>query len=266
MEKENLIDKLIKYFRIENRLLNGDEIPEDLDEKREYLDNIIASRKPEDIDQAILDIESRLLEIELKERGIVPAYEIDNVYHTLGSDDDFANYICLWQGDITRLKVDAIVNAANPSLIGCSIKNHKCVDRLIHSRAGINLKLECDQLIKTQLHEEEVGKAKLTNAYNLPCKYIIHTVGPKVLGNLTDKERTELKNCYTSVLELAKKNELKTIAIPCIATGVYNFPKSEAAYIALSAIKEFLKNNNCFNKVIICTYTNEDYNEYKKLL
>lgn len=266
MEKEILINKLIEYFRIENRLLNQDEVPEELEEKRAYLDNIIASRKPEEIDQAILDIESKLLEIELKERGIVPAYEIDNVYHTLGSDETFANEICLWQGDITRLKVDAIVNAANSSLIGCSIENHKCVDRLIHSRAGISLKLECDQIIKNQVRDEEVGKAKLTNAYNLPCKYIIHTVPPKVLGNVTEKEREELKNCYNSVLELAMKNELKTIAIPCLSTGEHRFPKNEAAAIALSTIKEFLKKNNCFNKVIICTYTNEDYNEYKKLL
>lgn len=266
MEKEDLINNLIEYFRIENRLLNQDEVPEDLDEKREYLDNIIASREPEEIDQSILDIESKLLEIELKERGIVPAYEIDNVYHTLGSDEKFANIICLWQGDITRLKVDAIVNAANSSLIGCSIKNHKCVDRLIHSRAGISLKLECEQIIKNQLHEEEVGKAKLTNAYNLPCKYIIHTVAPKVLGNVTEKERTELKNCYNSVLELAVKNELRTIAIPCLSTGEHRFPKNEAAAIALNTIKEFLKDNNYFNKIIICTYTSEDYNEYKKLL
>lgn len=265
MEKEVLINNLIDYLRIENRLLNENEVPEDLEEKREYLDNIIASRKPEEIDQIILDLESQLLEIELKERGIVPAYEIDNVYHTLGSDETFANYICLWQGDITRLKVDAIVNTANSSLIGCSIKNHKCVDRLIHSRAGISLKLECEQIVKNQLHEE-VGKARLTNAYNLPCKYVIHTVAPKVLGNVTEKERTELKKCYNADLELAMNYELKTIAIPCLSTGEHRFPKNEAAAIALSTIKEFLHKNNCFNKIIICTYTNEDYNEYKKLL
>lgn len=266
MEKETLINKLIEYFRIENRQLNQDEIPEDIDEKREYLDNIIALREPEEIDQIILDFESQLLEIELKERGIVFAYEIDNIYHTLGSDELFANEICLWQGDITRLKVDAIVNAANPSLVGCNVKNHKCIDRIIHSRAGIGLKLECNQIIKNQIHEEAVGKAKLTNAYNLPCKYIIHTVGPKVLGNVTEKERLELASCYNSILELSMKNEFKIIAIPCISTGEYRFPKSEAAFIALNTIKEFLKKNKCFNKVIICTYTNEDYNEYKKLL
>lgn len=266
MDKEYLINKLIEYFRIENRQLNQDEIPEDIDEKREYLDNIIALREPEEIDQVILDLERELLEIELKERGVVPAYEIDNVYHTLGSDDEVANEICLWQGDITRLKVDAIVNATNPSLIGCNVKSHKCIDRIIHSRAGISLKLECDQIIKNQVHKEEIGKAKLTNAYNLPCKYIIHTVGPKVLGNVTEKERTELKSCYNSILELAMKNEFKIIAIPCISTGEYRFPKSEAAYISLNTIKEFLKKNKCFNKVIICTFTNEDYNEYKKLL
>lgn len=266
MNKEDLIDKLLEYFYIENRELKDIEVPEDEEDKRNLLDNIIAKRPPEEIDQTILDMESKLLKIELEEKRIVNSYEIETIDKTLLCEDEFSSTIALWQGDITRLKVDAIINNTNETLLGCSIENHKCIDRLINSKAGIALKLECNEIVKNQAHTLSIGEVKLTNSYNLPCNYIIHTVGPKVYGDLTEENKKDLAKCYSNILELAKQKELKTIAIPCISTGEYHFPKNEAAIVAVNSIKDFLKDNKkIFSKIIIDVYTNEDYNEYKKL-
>lgn len=267
MNKEDLIDKLIEYFVIEDRSLEQFEIPDEIEDKREFLDNIIALREPNELDETILDMESMLIEKEYEEKGIVNVDDIDTVDKTLLNDDAFANIIALWQGDITRLNIDCIVNAANPSLLGCSIPNHKCIDRVIHTNAGIRLKMECYDIIKNQMHNENIGNAKLTKGYNLKAKYIIHTVGPTVQGMLTNDNKEDLAKCYNSVLELARNKNIKTIAIPCISTGEYHFPKNEAAIIALDTIREYLTNYpQSFDKIIINVYTNEDYNAYKKLL
>lgn len=266
MNKEELITNLLDYFYHEDKSLMQFEIPEDEEEKRKHLDNIIALREPNEIDEYTLAMESKLLQIEKEEREVMDAKEIKTIKETLSSDDEMADIFALWQGDITTLKVDAIVNPANASLLGCSIPYHKCVDRLVHSRAGIGLKLECNDIIKRQMHHENNGTAKITNAYNLPCKYILHTVGPMVDGNLTEENKIDLENSYIAVLELAKKKEIRTLAIPCISTGEYHFPKNIAAPIAVETIKEYLLTNpNTFDKIIINVYTNEDYNEYRKL-
>ncbi|MGM9834787.1 MAG: macro domain-containing protein [Bacilli bacterium] len=267
MNKEVLVDALINYLCKENNIDNSIDIPDDEEEKRIFLDDFILAREAKPINGHILEMESQLLKTELKERGgIVLETDIPYINDLLGSNDEFASVIALWQGDITRLAVDVIVNTTNSTLMPCQESIHS-IDRLIHSRAGMGLKLECSKIIEID-KDNKVGSAKLTKAYNLPSKYIIHTVAPKVLnGIVTEENRNNLKKCYNSILELAKTKEFKTIAIPCISTGKFHFPKSEAADIALDTVKEFLKNNpNTFTKVILNTYTSEDYNEYKKLL
>ena len=267
MNIEDLIDKLIEYFVIEDRSLEQFELPEEVEDKREFLDNRIALREPNELDETILEMEDMLLQKELEQKDIVDISEIETVDITLQNDDAFSNVIALWQGDISCLKTDCIVNAANPSLLGCSLPNHKCIDRVIHSNAGIRLKLECYDIMKNQMHNENIGSAKITSGYNLPAKYVIHTVGPTVYGELTNENKEDLAKCYYQVLKLAKNKNIRTIAIPCISTGEYHFPKNEAAIIALDTIREFLsENNNSFDKIIINVYTNEDYNAYKKLL
>lgn len=265
MNKEDLIDKLIEYFFIEDKSLVELEIPEDLADKRELLDNIITSHDVTSIPDEILNLEDQLLNIELNEKGIVNAYEVDTVNKTLLSDEEIGNILSLWQGDITRLKVDAIVNPAN-KVLNLTIPSHRCIDRLIHSKAGMRLKKEFQELGKEQV-TNELNNPKITNSYNLPCKYIIHITGPYVRGSLTEENKEDLKVCYLKILELAKRRNLKTIAIPCISTGSFHFPKNEAAIIAFNTIKEFiLSNPEAFHKIIINVYTNEDYNAYKKLL
>lgn len=150
--------------------------------------------------------------------------------------------ISLWQGDITCLKADAIVNAANSKLLGCFIPCHRCIDNAIHSAAGLQLRDECYHIMLAQGHDEPTGQAKITGGYNLQAKHVIHTVGPIVMGELTQKEREELASCYRSCIELAQNHGLKSIAFCCISTGEFHFPNDEAAKIAVATVRQYRKN------------------------
>ena len=175
--------------------------------------------------------------------------------------------LMLWQGDITTLKVDAIVNAANSKLLGCFIPQHNCIDNVIHSAAGVQLRLECDRIMKTQGHDEAVGKAKITDAYNLPSGHVIHTVGPQIPQGLgpSQKDCDDLASCYRSCLEIADRYGLESIAFCCISTGVFNFPQDLAARIAMGTVEEYLKSNETtLNHVIFNVFTDRDYLIYKE--
>lgn len=175
--------------------------------------------------------------------------------------------LMLWQGDITTLKVDAIVNAANSKLLGCFIPQHNCIDNVIHSAAGVQLRLECDRIMKTQGHDEAVGKAKITDAYNLPSGHVIHTVGPQIPLGLgpSQKDCDDLASCYMSCLEIADRYGLESIAFCCISTGVFNFPQDLAARIAMGTVEEYLKSNETtLNHVIFNVFTDRDYLIYKE--
>lgn len=171
--------------------------------------------------------------------------------------------IYLWKGDITTLKCGAIVNAANSGMTGCYQPCHNCIDNCIHTFAGIRLRLKCAEIMKAQGHEEPTGTAKITPAYNLPCDYVIHTVGPIVQGNLTKKHCDLLKSCYQSCLELAVQSGVKSIAFCCISTGVFGFPQEKAAEIAVDTIRAFLKNYEI--EVICNVFTEKDYKIYSRL-
>lgn len=174
--------------------------------------------------------------------------------------------LALWQGDITTLRVDAIVNAANSAMLGCFIPCHRCIDNAIHTYAGMQLRLECHEMMEKRGHEEPAGSAKITKAYNLPCCYVLHTVGPIISGPLTKGDCDLLASCYRSCLELAEEHRLKSVAFCCISTGEFHFPQDRAAEIAVQVVSEFLTDERHVQKVIFNVFTEKDYVIYQKLL
>lgn len=174
--------------------------------------------------------------------------------------------MCIWQGDITTLRCDAIVNAANSGMTGCWQPCHSCIDNCIHTFAGVRLRMICDEIMSEQGHEEPTGHAKITPAYNLPCRYVLHTVGPIVSGRLTDNNCRQLWSSYNSCLELAEKNDVKSIAFCCISTGVFGFPQQKAAEIAVAAVREYKQKYSSSIKVIFNVFKNEDLHIYRQIL
>ena len=171
----------------------------------------------------------------------------------------------LWQGDITTLKCDAIANAANSGMTGCYIPNHRCIDNAIHTFAGVELRLACAELMQ-QGYPEPTGRAKITPAFSLPCKYVLHTVGPIIDGRVTKADKELLASCYRSCLELAAENGLESVAFCCISTGEFHFPNEQAAQIAVETVKEFLKTQTSVKKVIFNVFKDLDKAIYEKLL
>ena len=203
-----------------------------------------------------MKIESEYLNILAHEKGIV----------TINDMKEREPQIYLWQGDITRLSVDAIVNAANNKLLGCFAPNHKCIDNEIHTFAGIELRMECARMTEYMEMPEKTGVARMTYGYNLPAKHVIHTVGPIIDEEVTDKERRELASCYRSCLQLANAYNLHSIAFCCISTGEFRFPNEEAARIAVHTVRTYLKESNSKIKVVFNVFKDIDYGIYDKLL
>lgn len=247
-----LIQELLK----EDKRYNDIEIPQDFEEQRALLRALMNVRIPKGINGEFIKVQNEYLQDETKRKGIV---DIDDL-------EPIKNRIYLWQGDITTLRCDAIVNAANSGMTGCYVPNHRCIDNCIHSFAGIQLRLECDEIMKKQGHGEPTGEAKITNSYNLPCKYIIHTVGPIINGKLTSEDCDLLASCYKSCLELASKNNLESIAFCCISTGEFHFPNDKAAQIAVKTVEEFMKKETSLKKVIFNVFKDMDKEIYRKLL
>ena len=203
-----------------------------------------------------MKIESEYLNILAHEKGIV----------TISDMEEREPQIYLWQGDITRLSVDAIVNAANNKLLGCFAPNHKCIDNEIHTFAGIELRMECARMTEYMEMPEKTGVARMTYGYNLPAKHVIHTVGPIIYEAVTDKEKDELASCYRSCLQLANAYNLHSIAFCCISTGEFRFPNEEAAQIAVDTVRTYLKESNSKIKVVFNVFKDIDYDIYDKLL
>lgn len=252
--KEKLVDELLRHLINEDERLENLDIPSNYIEKRNLLRGITNIRSPRPISDEVLKLEDQLLQLELQEKKVTEVSEIETR----------ENCIALWQGDITTLKIDAIVNPGNSALLGCFIPNHSCLDNQIHTSAGIRLRLACNEIMQGK--EESVGQAKITDAYNLPCDYVIHTVGPMITEKVTKKEEELLAKCYKSCLDLAKEKNIKTIAFPTISTGVFCFPKELASSIAVASVKEYIKENpNAFNKIIFDVYEEEDKRYYDRL-
>lgn len=247
---EKLLEEDVKYKRIS--------IPEDEQEQKDLLRSLMNVRSPKSVSRDFLKVQDEYLSEERDAVGIVDG----NALPPIPADER----LVLWRGDITTLKVDAIVNAANSALRGCFYPLHSCIDNIVHSRSGIQLRLLCDEIMNRQGHDEPTGKAKITPAFNLPSKYILHTVGPIIMGTLTAQDCDLLASCYRSCLELADVNGCKSIAFCCISTGEFHFPKDRAAEIAIKTVRSFLKENNSMERVIFNVFGEEDHIIYKRLL
>ena len=263
MEK---LDFLIDYLLKENKEIKIDKIPTDINEKKNLYRSLCNIREPKPISKEYLEIENEYLQEELKKKDITKIEDIKPIsITTKESNLENKDKICLWQGDITKLQIDSIVNAANSQGLGCFIPCHKCIDNQINSYAGISLRLECKEIMKEKDYFLHTGKAFITKGYNLPTKYIIHTVGPIIYEDVTEKEELQLVNCYTSSLELAIQNGIRTIAFPCISTGEFRFPKDKACKLAILAVTSFLKEHrNDFDKIVFNVYGEEDYKIYER--
>lgn len=232
------------------------EIPCDEQEQKTLLRSLFNIRMPKPVTEEFLTVQDAYLQEETRQKGITALSDLEPVQKG----------IYLWRGDITTLQCDGIVNAANSGMLGCFCPNHGCIDNAIHTFAGVGLRLACAELMKQQGHEEETGKAKITPAYNLPSRFVLHTVGPIIQGRLTRKDRELLASCYRSCLELAEQNGLRSIAFCCISTGEFRFPNDKAAQIALETVKEYKEQTHSEIEVIFNVYKELDYNIYRKLL
>ena len=226
--------------------------------QRELLRALMNVRPPRPLSAEFLQMQDALLSAERKARGVVDVMTLPVV--------PLDARLSLWQGDITRLNADAIVNAANSALLGCFIPCHRCIDNAIHSAAGLQLRAACEELMKRQGHPEATGTAKLTAGYNLPARHVLHTVGPIVHGALTEEHRQLLASCYRSCLTLAAKNGLKSVAFCCISTGEFHFPNDAAAEIAVREVRAFLVENTSVERVVFNVFKDADLHIYERLL
>lgn len=237
------------------------QIPDSLPERQRMMRALLNVRPPHPVSEDLIIAQNRELEQQLTDKGIVALSEI--------MPCRMNERLRLWQGDITRLQVDAIVNAANSSLLGCFVPMHRCIDNAIHSAAGVQLRLACDRLMQAQGHLESTGRAKITDGYNLPARYVLHTVGPIVRdGEPTPRQEQQLADCYRSCLALADAHDLQSIAFCCISTGEFGFPQRRAAEIAVSTVRAYLDATSTtgINSVIFNVFKDEDLSIYRNLL
>lgn len=231
-------------------------IPTDFLAQKQLLRGLMNIRPPRPISQSFLRIQDAYLQEEQRKKGIV----------TLDTLSPIQPGIYLWRGDITTLSCDAIVNAANSGMTGCYVPNHHCIDNCIHTFSGVQLRLDCANLMQQQGYVEPTGQAKITPAYNLPCRYILHTVGPIISGRVSRKDRAALASCYHSCLELAAAHQLESVAFCCISTGEFHFPNEQAAEIAVQTVQQFLRQETSVKQVIFNVFKDVDQAIYKRLL
>ena len=247
-----LIQSLLK----ENPAYRDLGIPTDTNSQRQLLRGLMNIRAPQRAEADFLQMQDAYLQGETAAKGITDVADLTPVQPGL----------YLWQGDITTLQCDAIVNAANSGMTGCYIPNHRCIDNAIHTFAGVELRLACAELMEQQGYPEPTGRAKITPAFNLPCKYVLHTVGPIINGRVTQRDRELLASCYRSCLELAAENGLESVAFCCISTGEFHFPNDLAAQIAVETVKQFMNRKTSVKKVIFNVFKDLDKAIYEKLL
>ena len=247
-----LIQSLLK----ENLAYRDMNIPAEPESQRQLLRGLMNIRAPQRIGAGFLKMQDAYLQGETAAKGITDVADLTPIQPGL----------YLWQGDITLLKCDAIVNAANSGMTGCYIPNHRCIDNAIHTFAGVELRLACAELMAKQGYPEPTGQAKITPAFNLPCRYVLHTVGPIIGGRVTKEDKEQLTSCYRACLELAAENALESVAFCCISTGEFHFPNELAAQVAVETVKEFLKKQTSVKKVIFNVFKDLDKAIYEKLL
>ena len=252
--QDKRLDLLIDYLLKERGDRGRIAVPDSEQEKFRLYRSLVNIRPAGEADESFLKTEEQYLKELTRQKGITDIEDLKPVEKS----------IYLWQGDITTLRCGAIVNAANSGMTGCYMPCHSCIDNCIHTFAGVRLRLECDRIMKEQGFEEPTGQAKITKAYDLPCEYVVHTVGPIVEGVLDERHCELLKSCYESCLELAVEKGIESIAFCCISTGVFGFPQYEAAQIAVRTVREFVKDNGI--KVIFNVFSDKDLKIYTQVL
>ena len=247
---------LIQSLLDERPSCRKQEIPTDAQRQKVLLRGLMNIRSPRAIHPEFQKIQDAYLQAETAEKGITDIADLSPIQ--LG--------LYLWRGDITTLRCDAIVNAANSGMTGCYIPNHRCIDNAIHTYAGVELRLACTELMEQQGYPEPTGTAKITPAFNLPCKYVLHTVGPIIDGPVTAQDEALLASCYRACLEKAAEQDLESVAFCCISTGEFHFPNNLAAQIAVRTVKEFLSRQTSVRKVIFNVFKDLDKQIYQQLL
>lgn len=250
--KEKLLLEIVSYLVNENNYKV--DIPNSYDEIKRLYKALVNIRTPNPIEEEILKLEDQYLQLELKDKSIT---EVDKL-------EEIESNIILWRGDITTLKCDVIVNAGNSQGLGCFNPDHVCIDNVIHTNSGMRLRLECNDILKGGIINN--GDFIVCDAYNLPSKKVITTVGPQVIDKVTAQNEKDLANCYKNALEYAILNDFKSIAFPCISTGLFGYPINKAKIVAYNSIKEVLMQYNTNIKVIFNVFGESDYNEYKRML
>lgn len=242
-------------------------------EKKAAIRSLMNIRMPRELSDELKDLQDRYLQEESQEKGIVALADIPTIKEAYDSSLPYADKISLWQGDITRLQTGAIVNAANSRMLGCFVPCHRCIDNAIHSAAGMQLREECNRIMirkrlqHGQSYEEPTGGAVLTSGYNLPCAYVIHTVGPIVYGGLNDGLCQDLRNCYTNVLKCCVEHHITSVAFCCISTGEFHFPNEKAAEIAWETVSDFLKEHgDVMERIVFNVFQDHDRYIYEKII
>jgi len=275
LKKQNeAMDDLLHQLIEDSNEYRNLEVTNNAEEKKNVIRSLMNIRMPRTLPEKLIKVQDTYLQEELALKGIVSLSEIPTVREQYKSNHPFADKLSIWQGDITRPKVGAIVNAANSQMLGCFVPRHRCIDNAIHSGAGMQLRAECNHMMNQRRikygrqYEEPTGTATLTKGYNLPCDYIIHTVGPIVHGKLTDSLRQDLQSCYENVLKCCMENGIESVAFCCISTGEFHFPNDEAAKIAVETVTKFLDSNTDFHmdRIIFNVFKDNDRVIYEKII
>ena len=265
MTQEERLDRLLAAFKEDSVTYRDLEVGEDAEEKRVALRSLMNIRMPKPLPMEVLTLQDEYLKERNGARGVVTVADIPTIGEQ-GSAHPFADKLSIWQGDITRLAADAIVNAANAGMLGCFRPMHACIDNAIHTFAGVQLRAACACIMDEQGHEEPTGQAKITDAYNLPAQRILHTVGPIANGTPSQLHRTQLASCYERCLNMAAEEGLHSVAFCCISTGVFGFPQHEAAQIAVNTVRAWLDATGLDIAVVFNVFGDTDKHIYQPLL
>ena len=272
MTQKERLDYLVEEFKADSVQYRDLETPADTEGKKRLLRSLMNIRMPHPMEDRVLEIQNEYLCERIRENGIVTLSDIPTISDQ-GSSHAFADRLSIWQGDITRLAVDAVVNAANAQMLGCFQPCHSCIDNCIHTFAGVQLRAECARQMNTlrirygRNYEQPTAVPMLTDGYNLPARKVVHIVGPVVYDRLTPELEKDLADCYRNTLDLCAENGLRSVAFCCISTGVFHFPANRAAEIAIGTVTEWLrKNGEKMDRVIFNVFNDKDKGYYEQLL
>ena len=272
MTQDERLDYLVEEFKKDSVRYRNLPVPNNIEDKRRILRSLMNIRMPRRMDARVIEVQDQYLKARIRENGIVSLKEIPTVANQ-GSKHPFAGMISVWQGDITRLEVDAIVNAANSQMLGCFVPMHTCIDNCIHTFAGVQLRAECGRqmgLLRMRFgndYEQPTAVPMLTDGYNLPAKKVVHIVGPIVERGLTDALERDLADCYKNTLDLCMQNGIRSVAFCCISTGVFRFPNKRAAEIAVQTVTGWLDEHpESMDRVIFNVFKDEDKAYYESEL